>query len=404
MKILQVNCVYKEGSTGKIVDDIHNIITKNGLESIVCYGNGTKINNKGIYKFSNVFLQKFNALYSRITGFMYGGCYIATKKLERIIQKEKPDVVHLHCINGHIVNIYKFTTWLNKNNIKTLLTLHAEFMYTANCGYALECNKWLTGCGNCPRLKKETKSLLFDSTHLSWERMYSAFQGFNNLKIVSVSPWLMARAKTSPIFKDFDHTVVLNGLDTSVFHKYDTKELRKELGLEGKKIIFHTTAFFNNDINHIKGGYYLLKLADKLKDENVQILVAGSYDENVSVPSNITLLGKVTDQNLLAKYYSMADLFVLTSRKETFSMPVAESLCTGTPVVGFKAGAPEQITIKEYSCFVENGNIDELYKEVKKFLSIEKDTKLEKIAKEKYSKEKMANEYIKLYNIIKNGD
>ena len=39
-------------------------------------------------------------------------------------------------------------------------------------------------------------------------------------------------------------------------------------------------------------------------------------------------------------------------------MIVAESLCCGTPVVGFKAGAPEQITIKEYSEFSEFGNIE----------------------------------------------
>lgn len=397
MKILQINCVFPLGSTGKIVNDIHNELMKNGYESVVCYGNGSIINDKNIYKISNIFLQKINALISRISGYMYGGCFFATKKIINIIKKEKPDVVHLHCLNGHIVNIYKLLEWLKINNIKTVLTLHAEFMYTANCGHALECEKWKKGCGNCPRLKKETKSMFLDRTHESWEKMYNAFKDFSNLTIVSVSPWLMNRAKESPMLMDKRHITILNGIDTNIFKHYETDDLKNNMGLESKKIIFHATANFSDDVNNIKGGYYVLELAKMLKDENVQILVAGKCEPNIKVPSNVTLLGEVQDQKLLAKYYSMADVTLLTSKKETFSMVTAESLCCGTPVVGFKAGAPEQIAIKEYSSFVEHGNIDELCKEVLKFLNIKKSIKLEKRVKDKYSKESMINKYIEIY-------
>lgn len=397
MKILQINCVFPLGSTGKIVNDIHNELMKNGYESVVCYGNGPIINDKNIYKISNIFLQKINALISRISGYIYGGCFFATKKIINIIKKEKPDVVHLHCLNGHIVNIYKLLEWLKINNIKTVLTLHAEFMYTANCGYALECEKWKKGCGNCPRLKKETKSMFLDRTHESWKKMYNAFKDFSNLTIVSVSPWLMNRAKESPMLMDKRHITILNGIDTNIFKHYETDDLKNNMGLESKKIIFHATANFSDDVNNIKGGYYVLELAKMLEDENVQILVAGEYKHNIKLPRNITLLGKIQDQELLAKYYSMADVTLLTSKKETFSMVTAESLCCGTPVIGFKAGAPEQIAIKEYSSFVEHGNMDELCKEVLKFLNIKKSIKLEKRVKDKYSKESMINRYIEIY-------
>ena len=42
MKILQINCVYKNGSTGKIVADIHTELKNAGHHSAVCYGNGQK--------------------------------------------------------------------------------------------------------------------------------------------------------------------------------------------------------------------------------------------------------------------------------------------------------------------------------------------------------------------------
>ena len=179
MKILQINCVYNKGSTGKIVADIHKQLIDKGYESIVCYGRGAKVKDAHVYKTCGELYSKFQNLVSRLTGLMYGGCYFSTRRLIKIIKKENPDIVHLHCLNGYFVNIYKLIDWLKKRKQKTVLTLHAEFMHTANCGYAFECDKWKTGCGNCPRLKKETKSILFDKTNKSWLKMKKSFDGFD---------------------------------------------------------------------------------------------------------------------------------------------------------------------------------------------------------------------------------
>lgn len=402
MKVLQVNCVYKKGSTGKITYDIHSELLKQGIESVVCYGRGEKINEPHVYKTCGEGYSKINHLLSELSGVMYGGCFFSTIKLIKIIKKEKPDVVHLQCINGYFVNIYRLVSWLKKHDIKTVLTLHAEFMYTANCGYALDCDKWQTGCGHCPRLKQETKSFFIDGTHKSWMKMKKAFDGFNdNLIVTSVSPWLMERAKLSPILNNKRHEVVLNGVNTDIFHFYDTSELRSQMGLNGVKVIFHATPSFDDNINNIKGGYYVLKLAEKMLDENVKFVVAGSHPDGLKVPSNVILLGKVSDQELLAKYYSMADVTLLTSKKETFSMVTAESLCCGTPVVGFKAGAPEQISIPEYSSFVDFGDLESLHEEMKKFLAesfLKMDIALTSNCK--YAKQTMTENYLKIYEEI----
>ena len=359
MKVIQVNSVYRTGSTGKIVYDIHTELQKHGIESIVCYGRGKKTNEPNVYKTCSEVYSKFNNLLTRFAGLMYGGCIFSTYQLIRIIKKEKPDVVHLHCINGYFVNIYRLITWLKMNQIKTVLTLHAEFMYTGNCGYALDCEKWKTGCGNCSRLKKETKSLFFDRTHTSWQKMKDAFECFNdNLIVASVSPWLMERAEQSPILANKGHVVVLNGIDTNNFHPYDTSELKKKHGITKEKVILHVTANFNPDPNHNKGGYYVLEMAKRMKDQPVRFLVAGYYDSKIIPPKNLEFLGRIEDQTLLAHYYSMADVTLLTSKKETFSMVCAESLCCGTPVVGFKAGGPELISLPQYSEFVEYGNLE----------------------------------------------
>lgn len=410
MKVLQINNLYQNGSTGKITYDIHSELLKRGIESVVCYGRGKKINGPHVYKTCGELYSKINHFLARLTGLMYGGCFFSTNKLIRIIKNEKPDVVHLQCLNGYFVNIYRLVSWLKKQKIKTVLTLHAEFMYTANCGYALDCKKWKTGCGKCPRRKRETGSLLLDATHKSWRKMKKAFDGFDNdLIIASVSPWLMERAKLSPILMDKRHEVVLNGVNTDEFYYYGedaANGLKREFGIPiDKKVVFHATPDFNNDKTHIKGGYYVLKLAEQMERENVIFVVAGNYQKDLTVAENVLLLGKVVDQKRLAELYSMADITILTSRKETFSMVTAESLCCGTPVVGFKAGAPEQIAIEEYSEFVDFGDIEALYAAACETLNrkiLKQDVAL--TAQEIYSKNTMTDNYLKLYEEINAKD
>ena len=397
MKVMQINCVYNKGSTGKIMCDIHNGLLENGIESVICYGRGAGTTDKNVYKTCSELYAKLNNLLSRITGLMYGGCFFSTNKLISIIKKEKPDVVHLHCINGYFVNIYRLVSWLKKSKIKTVLTLHAEFMHTANCGHALDCDKWKTGCGSCPRLKQETKSWLFDGTHKSFVKMQRAFEDFENLTVVSVSPWLMERAEQSPILKGKKHTVVLNGLNTDIFKIYDTSELRKKHGInEDEKVVFHATPSFSDDKNHFKGGYYVLELAKAFT--NVKFLIAGPFKIEGAIPENVILLGNVNNQVELAKYYSMADLTVITSKKETFSMILAESMACGTPVAGFFAGGPETITINDYSLFAEYGNIERLKEATEKILNQSFNRKqISAEAKEKYCKQNMLNNYLEVY-------
>ena len=399
MKILQVNCVYGHGSTGKIVRDIHHSLLKNGFASVVCYGRGVKAEDAHVHKTCTEFFGKANNLISRMTGLMYGGCWFSTRKLQGIIEAEKPDVVHLHCINGYFVNIYALVRWLKERKIKTVLTLHAEFMHTANCGHALDCEKWKTGCGSCPRLRQETLSWGIDNTALSFRKMKAAFEGFrDDLQVVSVSPWLMERAKSSPILGDKHHSTILNGIDTGVFHPVDSAALRKELGLTDEKIIFHATADFRDDPEHLKGGYYVLRLAERLQKEHVKIFVAGDHPAGMNVPENVVLLGKIADQHRLAAFYAMADLTVISSRRETFSLVTAESLCCGTPVAGFKAGGPEMIAIPAYSRFCAWVDVDALEAHVRCILSADFDRdKIAADAAQKYAKDIMCESYMQLY-------
>lgn len=402
MKVMQINCVYKQGSTGKIVFDIHRHLQNKGHESVVCYGRLDVSKDLHVFKTCGEFEARINRTLTRVTGLMYGSCFFSTNKLIKHITKEAPDIVHLQCINGFFVNIYRIITYLKKKKIRTVLTLHAEFMHTANCGYALDCERWKTGCGHCPRVKEETNSFLFDNTALSWKKMKKAFDGFETITIVSVSPWLQNRAQESPIMRKQRHLTILNGIDTTVFTIRSGLFLERDFDFSKHRVILHVSSNFSDEKDNIKGGYYVLEMAKRFlkTDPEVVFLVVGRHSEISDLPSNVILLGNIQDQKILAGYYSMADVTLITSKKETFSMVVAESLCCGTPVVGFEAGAPELITINEFSSFASQGDCDGLFREIQEFLysRVWDKEKISSEAKLKYSKEVMAENYLKLYH------
>ncbi|MCP3940414.1 MAG: glycosyltransferase [Desulfobacteraceae bacterium] len=398
MKIMQVNVVYPDGSTGNIVKDIHEQLQINGHNSLICYGRGLRHKQEQVFKLAPEFIMKAQSLRAKVTGYAYGGCYYTTRNLIKILEREHPDVVHIHCINGYMVNIYKLLNYLKENNFSTIITLHAEFMYTAGCGHALNCEKWKTGCGECPQRKNgRPASMVFDRSANEWKLMENSFENFNKLVITSVSEWLHNRAKQSPFFKDKKMKIVMNGIDTlDIYNPKEFKELKEKLGLKNEKIVLHVTANFDDPL---KGGKYVLKIAERLKNKNVKILIVGSNNGKYKLPSNVLILPKTKDRLELAKLYSMADITLLTSLRETFSMICAESLSCGTPVVGFKAGAPEKIALKKYSKFVEHGNINMLKDAINEYIELKSKNSIQ-IAKEasiKYSKKEMFKKYYTIY-------
>ena len=396
MKIISINVLFDSGSTGKLVGVLHRYLISRNQESIVLFGRGNKTSYKDAYKICSNFYARVNKVWNSLTGIRFGGAFFSTFRAIRIIKKQNPDIVHLHCINGDFINVFHLLNWLKNNKIKTILTLHAEFMFTAYCSHSIDCEKWKTGCNGCPMVQKKKVLFPFFKPNYSWNKMQKCFNGFDNLIITSVSPWLLNRAKQSPFFKEKHHFVILNGVDETVFKYYNVECLKNSLITNKQKVVFHATPFFDDDESNLKGGYFLLRLAKEMPD--VVFVVAGKHAHNIVVPNNVLLLGQVSDQIQLAKYYSMSDLTLIVSQRETFSMVVAESLCCGTPVVGFKAGGPESIAPSNYSSFVPWGDIDRLKLAVNDMLIQPFDKKqISESAISMFSKETLCEEYESLY-------
>jgi glycosyltransferase involved in cell wall biosynthesis len=227
--------------------------------------------------------------------------------------------------------------------------------------------------------------------------MQNAFKNFENLVIVGVSEWVTNRGKQSAVFdKGVVFETVHNGLDVDAFKITDYEILYEKYNIpKGKNIVLHVTPNFNHSI---KGGKYVVEVAKMLPD--VQFIIVGFNGDKDILTENIIPIAHTKDKNELAQFYNLADITLLTSQKETFSMIVAESLCCGTPVVGFEAGAPETITIPQYSAFSKQGDVERLSKNIKDFLNKEFDCEeISNEARGKYACQNMVNDYISCYKV-----
>ena len=70
MKIMQINVVYKTGSTGKIVYELHSYLEKHNITSIVCYGRGNSVKEKN-EKFTRQSCKRWNKYWQYMMEMLY---------------------------------------------------------------------------------------------------------------------------------------------------------------------------------------------------------------------------------------------------------------------------------------------------------------------------------------------
>ena len=122
---------------------------------------------------------------------------------------------------------------------------------------------------------------------------------------------------------------------------------------------------------------------------------------------NYRPLPHTQDRRLLAKYLSLADVFLHPTPEDSFGLISAEALSSGTPVVAYNVDAlPEIVSHKEVGYVAEYENIDDAKNGIEYILNLSKDayTLMSIKARERivnnFSSQKMYGEYLALYKKI----
>jgi putative colanic acid biosynthesis glycosyltransferase len=353
MKVALIDVVYGHGSTGKIVDTIHRSLTNAGHESRAYFGRGPKNPYPNVKKISTDLEVVFDAALSRVTGYTGIFSPLATARLIAELEIYKPDLINLHELHGYFVNYFSLVEYIKAKRIPVVWSMHSEQVYTGRCANALDCDQWKTQCVKCPRLNDYPASWAFDRSQQQFERKKKIFEGMNNITFAPVSNWLLSRLRQS-FLKGHLARVIHNGIDTTTtFYPRQTDDLRMRYALAGRYVVVSAA---QDLMTSNKGGQWVIDLAGRLQDKPISFLLIGVRGD-IDLPPNVISLPAIASQAELAAHYSLADLFLITSQSETFSLVCAESLACGTPVVGFDSGGPGEVAPEPYGRFVNYGDL-----------------------------------------------
>ncbi len=390
MKVVQINSCYGVGSTGRIVEGISKVLDENNIENYVFYAIGNQ-DNKNAFKMESKLYLKFNVLKTRFFGKHGFYSHFATYRLLKKIDRIKPDIIHLHNIHGHYINVRMLFNYIKKKNTKVIWTLHDCWAFTGHCAHFdyIGCEKWKNGCNNCRQLKSYPKSLIFDRSKISFHDKKTFFMGVKDLTIITPSEWLSKLVKQS-FLKDYPVEVINNGIDLNSF-KTAESNFREKYGIENNFVVMGI-AF---DLYSKKGGKYLIELAKKLGDEYTVVIVG--LPTSKEYPKNVITVPRTNSKEELAKIYSMADVFVNPTLEDTFPTVNLEALACGTPVITFNTGGSPESVDESTGYIVEKCDVDELAEKVLKIKKGNYTGACIAKAKKMYDENVKFKEYLNLY-------
>lgn len=354
MKILLINTFIGVSSTGNLTFEIYKNNLKKGDKCVIAYGREDRKKCENKYQISNKFDYSLHAVLTRITDLNGCGSIFTTKRFIKFINEFAPDVIHLHNIHGYYVNMKILFEYIAAKDIPVVWTFHDCWPFTGHCPYYsnINCERWKTGCYQCPKKGQHPASYLLDNSSYNYKMKKKLFHLPRKMVITPVSEWLSKQVRES-FLKDVEIETVYNGVDLEIFKPRDS-EFRAKYKLENKIILLGVA------INWVptKGLADFVKLSERLPIQYQIVIVGLDESQKNSLPSNILGFGRTENVLQLAEIYSAADIFINPSREETFGMVTAEALACGTPAIVYNATASPELVDNKTGIIVECGDID----------------------------------------------
>ncbi|MDU4892495.1 MAG: glycosyltransferase family 4 protein [Clostridium sp.] len=362
MKVMQVSNFYAEfkGSFINQLEELEKKVNEDGGSMVYVF----PLDAKKI-EWCNK-LQKNNKVYF-VSNTQQANQKQIIKELKAIIDKEQPDIIHSH-FDGYDVPITKASS---KDTIK-VYHRHNEFDVSKLCWY-----------------KK-----IYALTLIDVKMRYLKKEGYNifithDMQKVFVEKGIAIKEKS---------ITILNGIFTRRLEG-NIKTIRHY----EKPVIF---SFMGNWYS--KGGDLIFKAIEEINKKEVKVYLASIISEfhikqyYGNIPKWFILL-EVTED--IKAYYNTADLFVSSSRKETFSYALAEAIYCKLPCISSDIDGTQWAKEFETIEFFESENIDELINKINYVLnnkySKEKLEHSKEILKNKFSEQVWSTNIMKFYENIK---
>ena len=340
MKYLFINSVAGFGSTGRIAAEQCRGLMAQGHECVLAFGREeANCSDIPTVRIGTPMDYRLHGAESRLLDDSGFGSRRATRRFLDWVREYDPDVIWLHNVHGYYIHLGELFPYLRGCGKPIFWTLHDCWSFTGHCAYFdyVGCDRWRTGCHNCPQKRAYPASIFLDNSRKNYEKKRELFTGIPNVTLIVPSHWLESRVKES-FLRDYPVKVVYNTVNREIF-KPTPGNFREKYGLENKIILLGVASVWDER----KGLRDFLALHDLLDEEYAIVLIGLSAKQIQSLPAGILGLPRTNSVQELAEAYTAADVFLNPSTEETFGMTVLEARCCGTEAVVYQGTACEEV-------------------------------------------------------------
>ncbi|KIL48911.1 glycosyl transferase group 1 protein [Jeotgalibacillus alimentarius] len=304
-----ITCYPTVGGSGVIATELGKLLAEKGHEIHFITSSVPFRLNK---MYSNIYFHQVEV--SHYSVFQYPPYDIAlANKMADVIERENLDILHVHYAIPHAVCAILGKQMTNRD-VKIVTTLHGTDITVLGVDDSLT-KAIKFGIEKSDRVTAVSKALVDQTNQL-------------------ISP-------------DKDIQVLYNFLDERIYRKVQSDYLKKDYGIEDhEKVVIHVSNF-----RKVKRVLDVITVFEHIRNHMPsRLILAGDGPEmsavikkvqELQLENSVLFLGK---QDNLEELYSISDLMLLLSEKESFGLVALEAMACGVPCIGTEAGGiPEVI-------------------------------------------------------------
>lgn len=282
---------------------------------------------------------------------------------------ERPHIVHCHNLHRNYFDLRALPQL--SAQVPVILNLRDAWLLSGHCAHSFACERWKTGCGECPDLTIYP-AIPRDATRFNWQRKRAIFSR-SRLYLTTVSDWLRRQVRDS-MLNGVSCQVIPNGIDLTVFHPANKGAARGALGVppQSKVVLYAANGGRNSpwrDFAQLERA--LLSLVHPEVEGLTLICVGGKVDSEERLSERLAVRYQRFEQDpeRMALFYQAADVYALPALAEAFGKTVTEAMACGTPVVATAVGGiTEQIRNGITGFFVPMSDVDAMASAIERLL------------------------------------